>query len=51
MYSDTLDYKEILEELKLEINALIWEYSPATTTLLEAENLSIGIGKKILNGK
>ncbi len=43
-------YEEIPEELKIEVNTLIWEYSPAEITLEEAEILSIEISNKILRG-
>lgn len=42
---------EIEEILKLEINNLIWMYSPNDLTLEKAEKLSLKIGEMIMKGK
>ena len=44
-------YDDIPIELKLEINRLIWENSPETVTLKQAEDMAVYIGEIIITGK
>lgn len=44
-------FDDIPVDLKLEINRLIWEKSPDTVTLKQAEELAMYIGEIIMTGK
>lgn len=43
--------RDDVSDLKVEINTLIWQYAPKSTTLEQAEAIAVDVLSMILHGK